>query len=317
MIKRRKFTDVYKEEREICMEQSMRYTDRRIKRRRRRVRAVKRTIILFGMLGALILIFYEMAKSSHVKGRETDDMPVKSYWMEAQAPVRHELAEIYEKLDELAATDKTAAKINEERAQFPEKLLAAYVNNTEMAEFMLGYTTADFESTGELSDMEKQERYPLLLQWDKRWGYAPYGESIIALSGCGPVCLSMVVVTLTGNTEWTPARVAQFSEEKGYYVTGVGTAWSLMKEGAQQLGVTARELSLSESAMQEVLDEGGAIICTLRPGDFTTEGHFIVIRGYDETGFLVNDPNCIARSSMTWSFDKLYGQIKNLWAYTV
>ena len=32
-------------------------------------------------------------------------------------------------------------------------------------------------------------------------------------------------------------------------------------------------------------------------GDFTLSGHFIVIYGYDSEGFMINDPNCIARSS--------------------
>lgn len=287
----------------------------RRKRRRRRIRAVKRAVIMLGILAGLVLVLYmavdclELSLAGHGKSQETG-------WIEVKAPVKRETAEIYQELSKLAKTNENAAKIYENREEYPDKLLAAYLNNTEMEEFLLEYTTADFEWTGELSDREKQEKYPLLLQWDKRWGYAPYGESIIALSGCGPTCLSMVVVTLTKNAEWTPARVAQFSEENGYYVGGAGTAWSLMTEGAKQLGVAAEELSLSESLMKAVLDKGGAIICTLRPGDFTTEGHYIVIRGYDDSGFLVNDPNCIARSNQTWSYERLCGQIKNLWAYT-
>ncbi len=297
------------------MEQRRRYTAHKRNKRKKAIRTAKRVIITFGMLAVLALTFYEAAVNLNRNDKDNETSE-ENGWVKVQAPVKRELLEIYQQLNELAETNNIAAKIYEDRTEYPEKLLAAYVNNTEMEEFLLGYFTPDPEQTGELSDLEQQEKYPLLLQWDKRWGYSPYGESIIALSGCGPVCLSMVVVTLTGNTEWTPARVAQFSEENGYYVQGVGTAWSLMTEGAEQLGVKAEELSLSESAMKAVLDEGGAIICTLRPGDFTTEGHYIVIHGYNEEGFLVNDPNCIARSNLTWSYDKLYGQIKNLWAYT-
>lgn len=305
----------YAEQRTRYAEQRTRYAVRRRNRRRRRIRALKRAVIMLGILAVLALTLCKAAEGlqEHYAGHGE---PEGAGWVEVQAPVKRETEEVYQALNELAQTNKNAAKIYEGREQYPEKLLAAYLNNAEMEEFLLGYPAAEPAQTGELSDGEKQEKYPLLLQWDKRWGYAPYGESIIALSGCGPVCLSMVVVTLTGNADWTPARVAQFSEENGYYVMGVGTAWSLMTEGAQQLGVAAEELSLSESAMKAVLDEGGAIICTLRPGDFTTEGHYIVIRGYDDSGFLVNDPNCIARSNQTWSYDKLYGQIKNLWAYT-
>lgn len=55
---------------------------------------------------------------------------------------------------------------------------------------------------------------------------------IIGLSGCGPTCLSMVLLALTEDEEATPYEVARFSEENGYYVEGSGTAWSLMTEGA-------------------------------------------------------------------------------------
>ena len=66
--------------------------------------------------------------------------------------------------------------------------------------------------------------------------------------------------------------------------------------------------------VRSVLDEGGVVICSVGPGDFTTEGHYILIRDYDENGFLVNDPNSRQRSAMEWSYERLAPQIKNLWA---
>lgn len=49
-------------------------------------------------------------------------------------------------------------------------------------------------------------------------------------------------------------------------------------------------------------------------GDFTTTGHFILIRGYGKDGFYVNDPNHKSNSEKTWSFKELQKQIKCLWA---
>lgn len=34
---------------------------------------------------------------------------------------------------------------------------------------------------------------PLLLQWDERWGYSVYGDNMIAVNGCGPTAVAMVV----------------------------------------------------------------------------------------------------------------------------
>ncbi len=51
----------------------------------------------------------------------------------------------------------------------------------------------------------------------------------------------------------------------------------------------------------------------MAPGDFTTKGHFILLRGYDENGFFVNDPNRKSNSEKQWDFETLSSQIKNLW----
>jgi predicted double-glycine peptidase len=50
------------------------------------------------------------------------------------------------------------------------------------------------------------------------------------------------------------------------------------------------------------------------PGDFTTTGHYIVLTGYEDGEFTVNDPNSIQRSGERWSYDRISGQIRNLWA---
>ena len=64
----------------------------------------------------------------------------------------------------------------------------------------------------DLSDCLKDGTVPLLMQWDERWGYESYGSGLIGWTGCGPTCLSMAAVGLTGDTGWNPAKVAAFSE---------------------------------------------------------------------------------------------------------
>lgn len=186
--------------------------------------------------------------------------------------------------------------------------------NPEMLEFVEGYTKADKSEVGGFKDSELEGKHPLLLQWDKRWGYAEYGGNMIAISGCGPTCLSMVVLGLT-HKPVTPYQVAKFAEKKGYYVEGSGTSWLLMTDGADSFGVHGSELALDESRMKAVLDSGGMLILAMRPGDFTTEGHFIVIYGYDDEGFRVNDPNSVIRSRKHWTFDRLSHQTRNLWSF--
>ncbi len=157
---------------------------------------------------------------------------------------------------------------------------------------------------------------PLLFQWDSRWGYNLYGGKPMGLTGCGPTSLSMVSIALTGNTALNPLYLARFSEEHDFYVNGVGTSWDLMRSGAAALGLNWQEVGLNQEDMYAALDQGAYLICSMLPGDFTTSGHFIVIDGYDSTGFTVKDPNSAERSR-SWSYDRLAGQIAVIWAYSI
>ncbi|MFQ9985977.1 MAG: C39 family peptidase [Lachnospiraceae bacterium] len=211
---------------------------------------------------------------------------------------------------------KVTARLLSESGEYPARLLAALENNEEMRQFVLDYPEKkDIDVENIKLSLDEDRRIPLFLQWDERWGYAPYGGGMIGLDGCGPTCLSMVLVGLTQDLDMNPKRVAQFSSENGY-VTDAGTLWALMTEGAEQLGLHSEEVSLSESRMTAELEDGHPIICSMRPGDFTTTGHFIVIYGVEDGEFLVNDPNSRARSEKRWSYEQLSGQIKVMWAFS-
>ena len=157
---------------------------------------------------------------------------------------------------------------------------------------------------------------PLFIQWDERWAYIPYGDENIGMAGCGPTCMSMVIVGLTHNSEATPAEIARHSEESGYYVNGQGTSWLLMSQVAKNYGITVNQMAVSQIEMENALDNGNMLICSVGAGDFTTQGHFIVIYGYTDEGFLVNDPYCKVRSTKKWSFDRIKDQIKTIWRYS-
>lgn len=155
---------------------------------------------------------------------------------------------------------------------------------------------------------------PLLMQWDKRWGYDFYGDEMIGLAGCGPLCLDMAYLYFTKDSSMTPREMAAFVQANGYRQEGVGTKWTLWTEGVEKLGLSGGELPLDQGAMERVLDAGGLVVCSMGPGDFTSTGHFILIRGYDENGFYVNDPNRKSNSERQWDFDALSSQIRNLWS---
>ena len=157
---------------------------------------------------------------------------------------------------------------------------------------------------------------PHFLQWDERWGYAGYGDSYLAVTGCGPTCLSMVYCGTRGDIEWNPLKMARFAEENGYYVNGVGTAWSLMEEGASKLGLSVYAEYPSAETITAELQDGKTIICSVFDGDFTSNGHFIVLAGIADDGkVIVRDPNSIARTSQTWDAQRIADQTAEMWVY--
>lgn len=157
---------------------------------------------------------------------------------------------------------------------------------------------------------------PFLYQTDPEWGDIPYAGGTIAKNGCGPTCLAMVYVQLTGRTDKGPAEMAEYSRLAGF-VEGDATSWALMTEGAAELGLHGEEVPADATRVAALLREGTPIICSVRPGDFTTVGHFIVLAGLDDAGrAVVHDPNSAERSSQTWDIQRVLDQCRNLWAFS-
>ncbi len=247
----------------------------------------------------------------------TDEETENSYQI-VKKPVRRTKKEVVSELKRMGENDDVIKNIYDNRLSYPDNMLEALANNPEMKDFVNDYLKNGKVSvnTG-LTKKEKKEKFPLFLQWDERWGYEPYGDdSCVGLAGCGPACLAMVLYYLTGNDSITPDAVAEYSMKNGYYMKGTGTAWALMEDLPRIYNINVTKPALSKSEIKRKLDSGALVICAMREGDFTVSGHFIVIYGYDDDGFMVNDPNCIERSGRRWPYGSISSQIKSIWAYS-
>lgn len=202
--------------------------------------------------------------------------------------------------------------------QYPKQLKDLALKNEEALEFVYDYPAEHVkEHTIDLTEEASMDSVPLFVQWDKRWGYEKYSGNFFAASGCGPTTLSMVVVYLTHNREASPIAVAKYSKEAGYSVDGSGSSWTLISEGCRHYGVKAKTVALDESRMKAELDAGHPIVINVGPGDFTDTGHFMVITGYDDEGFSINDPNSIEKSGKRWLFKNISSQIRAVWSMYV
>lgn len=65
---------------------------------------------------------------------------------------------------------------------YPEALVQLYARNPDVRDFVRDYPKKkDLTPTIDLSGLAGSETVPLLLQWDERWGYREYNESISVL----------------------------------------------------------------------------------------------------------------------------------------
>lgn len=206
--------------------------------------------------------------------------------------------------------------LSENTVEIPQQLLDFAEKYPEAEAFVQNYPY-EYNKHHHISLSVKQGEIPLFLQWDKCWGYTPYGDGWIGDSGCGPTALSMVVCGLTGTTKWNPKEVASFAMENGWYIDGVGTSWSLMTDGAEQLGIHGKNIEISEDVILDQLAQGHPCICSMSPGDFTKGGHFIVLAGLDKNGqVIVNDSNSPHNSESCWDMERILPQIKQAWSFT-
>ena len=199
-------------------------------------------------------------------------------------------------------------------ADYPDALVQLYARNPDARDFVRDYPKKkELTPTIDLSNLSGSKTVPLLLQWDERWGYREYNESIIGLAGCGPTCLSMATIYLTGDTTKDPLWMCRFAEQNQFNVPGSGSKWALISEGGRMLGLDVTQIPLDKDRIYRNLDVGNPIIVVVGPGDFTTDGHFLVLTGRSGDKITLNDPNSPTNSAKSWDYDTLAGQIQALW----
>ncbi len=187
------------------------------------------------------------------------------------------------------------------------------------AELLAGDSqTASWVPSAASSDSTPREQWrkgevPYLYQIDQQWANAPYAGSTVEEAGCGPTCLAMAYIAVTGGRDYDPAKLAQLSEQNGFVEEGL-TTWTLMTDGAQRLGLNAQELPADARQVASAVEEGHPVILTVGPGDFTSTGHFVVVAGVaDDGSWIIRDPNSPQRSQQTWDPQQVLAQCRNLW----
>ena len=291
---------------------------RRKKHNRRNIFRMILGLVLISVISICAVRLFYRSRSSPPSDSDSDYiiMAADQNGNVSDTPIENSTdADLLQTLQTLKKQEPKIQDIIDHFQEYPSELLEMLSKNLDMLDFVLEYPNKKGEVFSDTIDDIEPGTYPLLLQYDPRWGYAFYGDDVIAVNGCGPTCLSMVIAGLTGKNTITPYTIASYAEQQGYYAPDSGTSWSLMSDGAAHFGIIGEELTLSRSARENALSSGQPIICSMRPGDFTTTGHFIVITGLKDGKFIIKDPNSKERSNQLWDYQILEHQISNLWAF--
>ena len=293
---------------------------------RRRRKPILPRVLLFVVMAGLVVLLAKMLSGFGVSRPApvtTIEPPTPSGSAsasvtptDAAAPVEdYGMGETYPELVKLSVGNYLARTLLKNNEQYPEFILEMAERNPETLDFCVKYTDRPAVEIRDVSAELANPGIPLLLQWDARWGYNLYATDIMAVSGCGPTALAMVASGLTGNPESTPAKLAEYAMQNGY-VDGGATSWSFMSEAAEAFGLYVETVVLDDGVIRSKLNAGMPIIVSVRPGDFTTTGHFIVLVGLDSTGeVIVNDPFSRVRSEKRWDLQVIMDQAKQLWAF--
>lgn len=211
----------------------------------------------------------------------------------------------------ISATQRHAAEVaaQEQKDAQKKELAARIVHPTQLGTTLLPASTPRAEW--------KQGTLPHLYQTDPTWADQPYAGGTVRVNACGPTCLTMVYVCLTGRTDMDPARMSAFADQNNFAPTGA-TEWSFMTSGANMLGIQSTQIHPTRESIENALAGGRPVICSVHPGDFTSVGHFIVLGGIDDQGMVeVFDPNSPFNSAQRWPIQRILNQTKACWSFWV
>lgn len=292
--------------------------------KRRRKQQLYQRLVICGVVVLLLGIVGVGSSLPQIgKGTENAVRTSKDADSRKSETVKYEGESIEEKQKESQNKEETqeekVERVREqaEQAQYPAGVIELLDKNPETVSFVEDYEEKkDMPCAESIGELPQDGSIPLLLQWDERWGYAPYGTSIVAVSGCGPTCMAMVASGLNQDPSITPDKVAAYGTQNGYVDEENNTYWAFMKEAGATWNLNCYEGNLNEEQVSAELTAGHPIICSVAPGDFTKIGHFIVLTEYENGSVAVNDPFSQTNSDKMWVFADIKDQIKAMWIYS-
>ena len=143
-------------------------------------------------------------------------------------------------------------------SDYPEEIVNLLNANDETKEFVLDYPSkiVNFKPDAvNFSQYQGCTEPPLLMQWDLRWGYMSYDDSVMGISGSAPTALSMAAIYELQDISLTPVRVAELAAD----INSESKPEKLLSNGARELGMTVTEIPKNDSRVRQAVSEDGCV----------------------------------------------------------
>lgn len=208
---------------------------------------------------------------------------------------------VSDEVKELAQDTKEDVKEGEEIATptIPQKIDEDALENEEALEIdgivEIENVSYDGTNTGKgTSLLGKCTGLTYYSQSDTRWKNIPYtikpgSGQTIGSSGCGPTSAAMVVSSAKGAI--LPTTMAKLFVDNGYRTKNSGTAWAAWAFVADYFDFQEYYVTANYDTALKYLKKGKYyIVASCNPGLFTSAGHYIVLRKYEDGKVKVYDP---------------------------
>lgn len=179
----------------------------------------------------------------------------------------------------------------------------------------------DYQTMAFTDEEINSSEVPALYMSDRRWGYEEMDGVLISNFGCALLSMEMAYLYLTHDASMDPVKMAQLAVDNEYNDTFLGgVLQEHMTEFANSLGLDAVEYNYwnddvkegLEDTLKAALDKENTVVLAGMTGE-TFGGHAIIIRGYDENGYYINDPASREKTGQVWSFDVFQNELVGIW----
>ena len=161
---------------------------RRKKHNRRNIFRMILGLVLISVISICAIRLFYRSRSSPPSDSDSDYiiMAADQNGNVSDTPIENSTdADLLQTLQTLKKQEPKIQDIIDHFQEYPSELLEMLSKNLDMLDFVLEYPNKKGEVFSDTIGDVKLGTYPLLLQYDPRWGYAFYGDDVIAVNGCG------------------------------------------------------------------------------------------------------------------------------------